>query len=101
MPAIGGPARILVLALAVSQLDVLARTDIHDKNIEVALRNSAGPGESEMLSILIPRGIGRFALAVGDAFHPDAVGVHLVNLLMSGSAREEQQARVLGIHLRF
>ena len=34
-----------------------------------------------MLPIGIPRGIRGFALAVGNAFHSDAVGGHLVNLL--------------------
>src|SRR5579863_3230951 len=99
--SIGRPTGILITALAVSELGEFARAHVHNKNVEVTGGNSAGPGKREKLSIGMPRGIGGFARAVGDTFHTDTVGGHLVNLRMALPAREEQQAWVFGVHFRF
>ena len=48
----------------------------------------------------MPRGIRGFALAIGNAIHSDAVGAHLINLLVTRSGYEEHQARVLRVYLR-
>ena len=86
----GAQTGIFVAAFAVRQLDVLAGADIHDKNIEVALSDAAGPGKCKVLPVGMPCGIRRFALAIGHALHAHAISAHLVNLLMAGAGYEEQ-----------
>src|SRR5438067_9994871 len=100
MASIGRPARILVLALAVRQLNILSRSDVHHEYIPIAFCITARPGERDMHSIGMPGRVRRLSFAIGNPLDSYAIRAHLVDLLRAGSGDEKQHTRIPWVHLR-
>ena len=59
--AVGRPARILVLAIAMRQLNIVLSCNIHGEYVEGARGVSLGPCKGDPLAVGMPRRVGSLA----------------------------------------
>src|SRR5262252_5520695 len=89
MKTIRPPRWILVAPHAMRQLNRLALTDVHDKDVEVSRFVAARPSESDELSVGAPGRIRYIAFAGCEHFDVASIDIHAPELLVTGTAGDE------------